>query len=66
MTYKQFRTGISFGQVAKELAWEARAEYAARGQYKPVTRRRILGRLRAYKQEMYTWAERHAGLSEEV
>ena len=50
--YDQFRTGLTFRDVRRELDEEARRAYEA-GRYMWVTRRTVLGRLRQHKLEAY-------------
>ncbi len=52
LSYEQFRLGMSFKDVRRELAAEAQA-VAASGDMMFVTRRTVLGRMRQYKQAAY-------------
>lgn len=52
LTYQDFRTGLTFAEIAQELHTERRIAHE-RGEYRWVTRRTILGRWCQYKRELY-------------
>lgn len=57
MKYRDFRTGMTFTDVRRELQGEQTAA-AARGEYMFVTRKTVLGRWSHYKRTMYEAMQR--------
>jgi len=59
LQYADFRTGVTFKEMAALMAEECRQQYRAVGQYVPVRRRGVLRRFRAHKQEMWVQYQAH-------
>jgi hypothetical protein len=58
--YRDFRTGMTFTDIRRELQGEQTAA-AARGEYMYVTRKTVLGRWCYYKRQMFEAYQRSMG-----
>lgn len=60
--YNNFRTGLTFTDIRRDLKREAKKKYE-RGQYMFITRATVLGRWREIKLKMYAMEEKYFQLA---